>query len=113
MKLLKKIFKNILAFILLLIAILWITIPFLILLIRSYFRELNNFIDRKETNFPEIFSKDFYSEIKKDIKEYFNMELWEQSLSCLLLMIFFTYFNILSKWSFNKNGGSAVAVTPF
>ena len=108
MKLLKTISKNMFAFILLLTAILWIIIPFLILLIKRYWQELNNFIDGRKTEFPRIFSKDFYCEIRDGIKKYFKLKLCEQALSTFLLMMFFTYINTLSKWSFNKNGGSAV-----
>lgn len=107
MKLLKTISKNILAFLLLLIAILWIAIPFLFLILKAYFRELNNFIYRKETHFPEM--KQFYYEIKKLIKEYFRMKFWQQAVSCALLM----FMTTINKWTFTKKNDIAVGgVTP-
>ena len=101
MKTLKKAFKNIIAFLLLLVAVLWITPSLLFLLIKGFFRQFVNFLRRKETHFPRIFTKDFVCGIKNGIKEYFKMELWEQTISCFALIIGFNF--ILSKWSFKKH----------
>lgn len=90
----KKIINNIFAFIFLVVISTCYIIPIsLFLIIRSYFRALNN-LSNGNANFPKITKREcreLCHDIRCGIKEYFKMKLCHQLLCLLVIMIALSY----------------------
>lgn len=96
MKTLKKISKNIIATIIIISLVLCVIPLFLFAIIIRYISEIDNFMNRRKTNFPKIsFTKIYY-----EIKYYYTLELCEIFVMLFSLIIYAGY---ISKWTLKNN----------
>ena len=98
LELIKKASKHILSALILIGLILLLIIPVLFQLIVRYFQEYVNYFKGKETNYPKVFTKEFVSETKGLIKDFFALKTWQQIVSICAIIAVFT----IMKWKFDK-----------